>query len=129
MLLTTYSESTRWYAPFVDEIFTGITLEDIAVNEISIIAHDKDVVLSFCVELCRAIYEKLLETNNARDIHIYLVALRIASYDPNIILASIYKKNAAYLRNYPILFLLLFSRDNIFKYKELRNIYEAWHDG
>ena len=128
MLLTTYSEKTRWYAPFVDEIFTGITLEDISVNELAIVKHDGDVVLTFCVELCKAIYEKLLETNNARDIHIYLVALRIASYEPNTILAAIFKKNTTYLRSYPILFLLLFSRDNIFKYKELRNIYEAWYE-
>ena len=128
MLLTDYSKKTQWYAPFVDEIFTGITLEDITVDENAVFAHQSNLVLSFCVELGKAIYTKLLETNNARDIHIYLVALKVASYEPDIILSSIYKKNAAYFKNYPILFLLLFSRDNLFKYRELRNIYEAWYE-
>lgn len=129
MLLTEYSKSTKWYIPFVDEIFTGITLEDIVVDESKILANDNDIVLTFSVELCRAIYDKLLETNNARDIQIYLVALRIASYEPNVILASVNRKNFNYFQYYPVLFLMLFSRDNLFKYQELRKIYEAWYDG
>ena len=128
MLLTTYSESTSWYVPFVDEIFTGITIEDIAIDESSLLEHNGNIVLKFCVELCKSIYNKLLETNNARDIHIYLVALRIASYEPNIILSSLMKKKSTYFEDQPIIFLLLFSEENIFKYQELRHIYESWHE-
>ncbi|MGL4734763.1 MAG: hypothetical protein ACRCWB_06685 [Enterovibrio sp.] len=128
MLIVDYSKKTRWYTSFVNEIFAGIILDDIHLDEEKIINDINNIVLHFTVDLCQAIYDQLLETNNKRDIHIYLVAIKIAAYDPDIIISSVQKKDIGFLNKYPMLFMLLFSRRNLFKYKSLRDIYEAWHE-
>lgn len=126
MLLTDYSMHENWYYPYLEEIFAGIIFDELNINESKYLTDTNDVALNFTVEFCKSIYNKLLESNNKNDIHIYLVALRIASYNVNAIIEGIYSKDESFFINRPVLFMLLFSRDNMFKYSTLRKLYEEW---
>lgn len=127
MLLTEYSIKENWYFSYVDEILSGIALDEIEINEEIFIKDSDDCVLHFTIAFCRAINKKLLETNNKREIHIYLASLRIASYNIDFILNGIYKRSKDFFINRPVLYIFLFSRENIFRYHTLRTIYEEWH--
>ncbi len=128
MLLIDYVKNIDWYKVYADEIFAGISINDIEVNLTNLIDFDKDQILRFSVDYCEAVYHKLLETNEKNDISVYLSALKIAAYDPEYVLMSIYNKVPDYFINRPVLFLLIFSRENMFNYYMVRKMYEDWHE-
>lgn len=127
MLLTEYSSKEKWYCPYVEEILAGITLDEIELNDNNYLKEGDDIVLMFSIDFCNVVYQKLLESNNKADIHIYLVALRVASYNSEFVLEGIHSRSNTFFLNRPVLFLLMFSRDNLFKYEILRQIYRDWH--
>ncbi len=128
MLLIDYVKNIDWYKVYADEIFAGISINDIEIDFVKIIDFDKDQVLRFSVSYCEAVYHKLLETNEKSDISVYLSALKIAAYDPEYVLSSIYNKYPNYFINRPVLFLLIFSRENMFNYYMVRKMYEDWYE-
>lgn len=127
MLLTEYSNKEKWYCPYVEEILAGIVLDDIMLNDNDFLKDSSDVVLMFSISFCNAVYHKLLESNSKSDINIYLVALKISSYNCDFIFNGIFSIDEDFFLKRPVLFLLLFSRDNMFKYEMLRKMYEGWH--
>lgn len=126
MLLTEYSNKEKWYCPYVEEILAGIVLDDIELDD-SDYLNSTDVILMFSLSFCNSVYNKLLESNNKVDIHIYLVALKVASYNSEFIFEGIFSRDESFFLKRPLLFILLFSRDNMFKYEILRKMYEGWH--
>lgn len=127
MLLTEYSNKEKWYCPYVEEILAGIVLDDIVLNENDYFNGSTDIVLNFSMAFCNAVYNKLLESNSKADINIYLVALKISSYNCDFIFNGIFSIDERFFLKRPALFMLLFSRDNMFKYVMLRKMYEDWH--
>ena len=128
MLLTDYSLSENWYVSYVDEILSGIQLNEIELDESALINETSDILLKFSLEFSRSVQSKLLETNEEKDIQIYLLSLRIASYNVNLILNGIYSRSKDFFINRPVLFLLMFTNTNMFQYKELRLIYDDWQN-
>ncbi len=128
MLLTDYSLSESWYVSYVDEILSGIQLDEIELDESKLIEETSDTILTFCLEFSRSVQNKLLETNEEKDIQIYLLSLRIASYNVNLILRGIYSRSKDFFIKRPILHLLIFTNANMFQYKELRLIYDDWQN-
>lgn len=128
MLLLDYVKNIDWYKVYSDEIFAGISINDIEIDLAKMIDYDRDQILHFSVHYCEAVFHKLLETNEKNDISVYLSALKIAAYDPEYVISSIYNKCPTYFTSRPVLFLLMFSRENMFNYYMVRKIYEDWHE-
>ncbi len=128
MLLTDYSLNESWYVSYVDEILSGIQLDEIELDESKLIEETSDTILKFCFEFSRCVQNKLLETNEEKDIQIYLLSLRIASYNVNLILSGIYSRSKDFFIKRPVLHLLIFTNTNMFQYKELRLIYDDWQN-
>lgn len=127
MLATQYAQNNNWYQPYVDEIFTGIGVNDLEVDINILLDTPGDQILRFSVEYCNRAYFKLLETNQKNDINIYLTALKIAAYHPDLVINHIYNKVPDYFLQRPVLMMILFSRGNVTDYPVIRKIYDEWH--
>ncbi|MCP4884804.1 MAG: hypothetical protein GY908_13565 [Flavobacteriales bacterium] len=126
MLLTNYAKNTNWYYPYIDEIFTGIGVNELDVDVNDLLETSLDQALIFSVKYCDRAYNKLLETNNKRDISIYMTALKVGAYNPEFVISHIFKKEPEYFIKRPVLLLIMFSRDNIANYKIIQQMYDEW---
>ncbi len=126
MLMTSYANNTSWYYPYVDEIFTGIGVNELNVDVNDLFKTNLDQVLVFSMKYCERAYFKLLETNDKRDISIYMTSLKVAAYNPEFVVSHIYNKVPTYFINRPVLLLAMFSRDNITNYNIMQTMYDEW---